>query len=115
MAHGFLVHRIYLSDKSLRDIGWMILYTPSASRWLDNYFAAGAEWNKVDIGEGNTRTQLDFALETGIKFRLNITKSPLKFLGFFSPFWGFRAGIKNKGFFDIDQLTYVLEFGAGVW
>jgi hypothetical protein len=28
---------------------------------------------------------------------------------------GFRAGVKNKGFFDIERLTYVLEFGAGVW
>jgi hypothetical protein len=30
-------------------------------------------------------------------------------------FWGVRIGIKNYGFFDIDKLTYVLEFGAGVW
>ena len=30
-------------------------------------------------------------------------------------FWGLRAGIKNVGAFDVKNLTYVLELGAGVW
>ncbi len=62
-----------------------------------------------------TRVDTDFVLETGIKFRVNLSGTPLKFLGFLTDFWGFRAGIKNKGFFSIDKLSYVLEFGAGVW
>lgn len=116
LTHGFLVHRIYFKDKKLRDFGWMIMYTHSASRWIDSYFAAGAEWNKMDIvGENRTALKTDFVFEMGIKFRVNITESPLKFLGFFTPFWGFRAGIKNRGFFNIGQLNYVLELGAGVW
>jgi hypothetical protein len=45
--------------------------------------------------------------------RINITKSPLKFLSFLTEFMGFRVGIKNTGFFDISRLTYVLECGAG--
>jgi hypothetical protein len=59
----------------------------------------------------------DFVLETRIKFRVNITKAPapLRYLGTITEFWGFRAGIKNTGFANIDKLTYVLEFGAGVW
>ncbi len=122
MSGGFLVHRMYLKDKGLRDFGWMLMYTPSASRWIDTYFAAGVEFDKEDVSPpptdpdaATTFVQTDFVLETGLKFRVNITKSPLKFLSFLTEFMGFRAGIKNKGFFDINRLTYVLEFGAGVW
>jgi hypothetical protein len=116
---GFIVNRMYLKDKDLRDFGWMLMYTPSASRWIDTYLAGGVEWDVVDIGENNdsTKTETDFVLETGIKFRVNITKAPppLRYLGAITEFWGFRAGIKNTGFADIDRLTYVIEFGAGVW
>ena len=122
MTGGFLVHRMYLKDKALRDFGWMLMYTPSASRWIDTYFAAGVEFDENDVSppptdpaEPTTTTRTDFVLETGVKFRVNITKSPLKFLSFLTEFMGFRAGIKNAGFFDINRLTYVLEFGAGVW
>ena len=117
LTGGYLVHRMYLKDKGMRDFGWMLMYTPSASRWIDSYFAAGAEWDEEPVSEGSTetRTQTGFVLETGIKFRVNITKSPLKFLRFLTDYMGFRAGVKNKGFFDIERLTYVLEFGAGVW
>ena len=30
-------------------------------------------------------------------------------------FWGIRFGIKNKGFFDVENITYVIEFGGGTW
>ena len=122
MTGGFLVHRMYLKDKALRDFGWMLMYTPSASRWIDTYFAAGVEVDVEDLSPPptypnapTTVTQTDFVMETGLKFRVNITKSPLKFLSFLTEFMGFRAGIKNAGFFDINRLTYVLEFGAGGW
>ena len=122
MTGGFLVHRMYLKDRGLRDFGWMLMYTPSASRWVDTYFAAGVEFDKNDVSppptdpnEPTTTHSTDFVMETGLKFRVNITKSPLKFLSFLTEFMGFRAGIKNTGFFDISRLTYVLEFGAGVW
>jgi hypothetical protein len=122
MTGGFLVHRMYLKDDALQDFGWMLMYTPSASRWVDTYFAAGVEFDRTRVEppptdpDAPTRTtQTDFVMETGLKFRVNITKSPLKFLSFLTEFMGFRAGIKNAGFFDINRLTYVLEFGAGVW
>ncbi len=54
----------------------------------------------------------DFVLETGVKLRAQIGRSPLKFLAFLTDFWGIRAGVKNYGFFDIDRFTYVIEFGA---
>jgi hypothetical protein len=122
MSGGFIVHRMYLKDTRLRDFGWMLMYTPSASRWIDSYIAAGYEGDTEMIepapGDSTAPTKTtyrNFVMETGIKFRVNITKSPLKFLSFLTEFMGFRAGIKNTGFFDIDRLTYVFEFGAGVW
>lgn len=122
MTGGFLVHRMYLKDTGLRDFGWMLMYTPSASRWIDTYLAAGVEFDDNDISPPptdpdapTTSKSTDFVMETGLKFRVNITKSPLKFLSFLTEFMGFRAGIKNTGFFDISRLTYVFEFGAGVW
>lgn len=122
MSGGFIVHRMYLKDKGLRDFGWMLLYTPSASRWIDSYFAAGAEWDTYDLKEPDpsgkmTDRKIDFVLETGIKFRVNITKAPppLNFLGSLTDYWGLRAGVKNTGGFDIERLTYVVEVGAGVW
>jgi hypothetical protein len=113
---GFVVHRVYFKDKNLRDIGWQLMYAPSASRWVDTYFGAGAEYDVEDDPDtaGATVSRWDFVLETGLKFRANLGHSPLGFLPF-TDFWGLRFGIKNYGFFDIDRLTYVVEFGAGVW
>lgn len=127
LGGGFLVHRMYLKDKRLRDFGWLVMYTPSASRWIDTYVAAGVEWDSYDVVEDGpvptpaaeesfvTMTDTDFVFETGIKFRVNLSGSPMKFLGFLTDFWGVRAGIKNKGFFTIEKLSYVIEIGAGVW
>jgi hypothetical protein len=113
---GFVVHRMYFKDANLRDFGWQLMYTPSASRWVDTYVAAGAELDREDDPNDSTMTvsEWNFVLETGLKFRANLGHSPLKFLPF-TDFWGARVGIKNYGFFQIDKLTYVLEFGAGVW
>ena len=122
MTGGWLVHRMYLKDKGLRDFGWTVMYMPSASRWFDTYIAAGAEKDREPDPadpDGPTTVEWDFVMETGIKFRANITKSPLKFLTAIpllgTEYWGLRAGIKNRGWFDIEGLTYVIEFGAGVW
>jgi len=40
MTGGYLVHRMYLKNKRLRDLGWMITYMPSGSRWMDTYLGA---------------------------------------------------------------------------
>ncbi len=113
---GWLVNRIYLQDKKLRDFGYNILYTPSASRFLDPYFSLGFEIDKYDVeGTSTVESRTDFVFETGIKLRGNVKFSPLKFLSVFADLWGVRLGIKNRGYMDIDQLTYVIEIGAGVW
>jgi hypothetical protein len=114
MLGGFLVWRMYLKDVGLSDFGWMLLYTPSASRWFDTYFAGGVEWDSETV-DGVENTDTWFVLETGLKFRVNISTSAVKFLSFLTDFWGFRAGIRNYGAPDIDRLVYVLEIGAGVF
>jgi hypothetical protein len=118
MAGGFISHRMYLKDKKLRDFGWMLHYTPSASRWIDTYISAGAEWDTYNLPEGSekaTDTDMNFVFETGIKLRFNLFYSPLKFLTKITDFWGVRIGIRNVGAFDIKRLVYVIEFGAGTW
>lgn len=114
MSGGYILHRMYLTWGDSDNFGWQLLYTNSASRWIDPYFSAGAEWQGEYVADGNVvDDRIDFVLETGMKFRAQIGHSPLKFLSFLTDFWGFRVGIKNYGFFDIDRLTYVLEVGAG--
>jgi hypothetical protein len=118
LAGGFLVNRLILKDHGLRDFAWMLLYTRSASRWIDGYFSAGVEWDKEDLSQISpdaTELKTDFVLETGIKFRASLTHSPLKFLAKLTDFWGLRFGVKNKGYFDINSLQYVVEVGAGIW
>ena len=116
LVGGWLVNRIYLQDKNWRDFGYNILYTPSASRFMDPYFAAGFEIDKYDIPETNSvGKRTDFVMETGMKFRGNVKFSPLKFLSVLTDFWGARVGIKNRGFMNINEFSYIFEIGAGVW
>lgn len=118
LSGGWIVNRVYFKDKNLRDFAWTILYTTSASRWMDGYLSAGFEWDEewdetelpVDI-----ETSRNFVLETGVKLRANLAGTRLKFLTKLTDFWGLRLGIKNTGFIDIDKLTYVIEIGAGSW
>ncbi len=116
MIGGWLVNRVYLQDHDLRDFGYGLLYTPSASRFLDPYFCAGFEYDRYDDSEtGELKSRTDFVFETGIKLRTTVSTSFLRFLNPITDFWGVRLGIKNRGFMRIDQLTYVFEIGAGVW
>lgn len=112
LAGGYIMQRLYFQDVGLRDVGWMLLYTPSASRWIDTYVSGGVEWDKRDE-TGGEKTYTNFVLEGGVKFRVNVLNSPLKFLGKLTPFWGLRAGVKNTGAFSVNRIGYVLEFGAG--
>jgi len=138
---GWIVWRLYFKDKDLRDIGWQLMYTPSASRWIDSYFAAGVEWDVADCADinlgldielppdlttlpsgcpvnpapGTTRTKAFFVLETGLKFRVNLGTSGIKPLLWLTEFWGLSFGIRNKGFPNISNFSYVIQFGAGVF
>lgn len=113
---GWMVNRVYFQDINLRDIGYNLLITPSASRFMDPYFAAGVELNKFnDEQTGELKKETNFVMETGIKLRANVRFSFLKFLSVLTDFWGVRLGIKNVGFMEIKRLSYVFEIGAGVW
>lgn len=112
MTGGYLVHRMYLKNKGLKDFGWMVTYMPSASRWMDTYIGAGFEGVDEQREDGSVFRDRGFVLETGLKFRANIAYSPLGFLPF-TDFWGVRLGVKNRGFWDVERLTYVIEIGAG--
>jgi hypothetical protein len=116
LAGGWLVNRLYLKDTKLRDFGWLLHYTTSASRWVDGYIAAGWERDVVDEADGSTRARNLFVTETGVKLRVNIHHTPLKLLAKLgTDFWGLRVGIRTVDLWDFDQIGYVIEFGAGSW
>lgn len=115
LTGGWLVNRVYIRSKpGPNDISWNMLYTPSASRWMDPYFSLGVEIERVQAQDG-TDTTAHFAFETGVKFRGNLAHTPLKFMSFLTDFWGMRAGLKYLGFAAVDDLSFVVEVGAGVW
>jgi hypothetical protein len=116
LGGGWLVNRIYLKDTDLRDFGWLLHYTTSASRWVDGYVAAGWERDVVDAAPGGTSVRNLFVTETGVKLRVNIHHTPMKFLAKLgTDFWGLRVGIRTVDLWDFDQIGYVIEFGAGSW
>ncbi len=115
MSGGWIVNRLYFKDTNLRDIGYNLLYTTSASRWVGGYFAVGFEYDVYDISGGQESRWL-FVTEPGIKFRANLKHSPLSFitkLG--TDFWGLRIGVKYTGAWEFSEIGYVVEVGAGVW
>ncbi len=115
MSGGWIVNRLYFKDKNLRDIGYNLLYTTSASRWVDGYFAIGFESDAYDTPDGQERRWL-FVTEPGIKFRANLKHSKLKFLTKLgTDFWGLRIGVKYTGAWEFSEIGYVVEIGAGVW
>ena len=116
LVGGWLVNRVYAEGDQLNNFGYNILYTPSASRFLDPYISFGLQVDNFFTNNSTDKIKkTDFVFETGIKIRGNVTYSPLKFLRFLSPFWGLRLGVKNTGFMNINDLNYIIEIGAGVW
>jgi hypothetical protein len=114
LAGGYILHRVYLTGEDLQDFGYTAVYTPSASRWIDPYFAVGFEDYTYDLGDGTIGSNTSFQMETGFKFRVNVLHTPFKIgrkLG--TDFWGLRLGIQYRGAWEIRRLGYVVEIGAG--
>lgn len=111
LAGGWLVNRVYVKDRRLRDFGYNILYTHSASRWIDGYFSLGVERDEED--DGTSREY--WCAESGLKFRANIKHSPLRFLAPITDFWGMRIGTKVDGLLPITQVGLVIEVGTGAF
>ena len=112
LTGGYLVNRIFLRGSKPVDFGWQVMYTPSASRWFDQYLAAGVDVIRTIQDDGSDRTESAFAAETGFKFRF---RAPLRALEGVMPFWGIRMGVRSRGALDIEGLTFIFEFGGGVW
>jgi hypothetical protein len=110
VSGGWIVSRVYLKDKKFRDFSWQAMYTPSASRWVDQYVSAGFEVDREDSGK-NTY----FASEAGLKFRFSIAHTPVGFLSKTTDFWGLRAGIRYRGYKSFSDFGYVIEIGAGTF
>ena len=120
MGGGWVLHRMYLKDENMRDFGWTLLYAPSASRWIDGFMAAGMEWDTQDLPDdfGGTRekTEHHFVLESGLKFRVNMKYSPIKFVTKITDFWGLRIGMRYVGnAWDFRHIGLLAEVGAGTF
>ena len=125
LTGGWLYHKIYLPLDTIetsngqyydRLIGHQIVHSSSASRWIDTYVGLGYEWHQDILPDNQFDGKLRFVSEAGIKVRLNISKTPLRFLKYISSeFWGIRIGWKNVGFREFRQSGFVLEIGAGVF
>lgn len=118
MNGGYILQRMYVRGEHLRDFGWELLMTRSASRWIEGYGAAGAEVVHTTDSLTQERTgKWDFVLETGVKLRVNLAfaPGPAKVLSKITPFWGVRMGLRYSGAFDVNRLRYVVEFGAGAF
>ena len=113
LTGGWLVNRVYVETDRW---AWTLLYTTSASNWIGSYFSGGVEWVDTKNATTDVKTTTSYFVgELGMKFRLNMTHTPLKFLGALTDFWGVRTGVKATGGFDIKQLNYVIEVGAGTF
>jgi len=123
MTGGWFYNKFYfgadttpLNDDSGRIFGHQIQHSTSASRWLDTYVGLGYEVfdenPSLDIIDAKTY----LASEIGMKVRVNITKTPLKFLKFLgTDYWGIKFGWKNLGFNPFVQSGFVVEIGAGAF
>lgn len=112
LTGGWLMNRVYVQQDRW---AWMLLYTSSASNWIGSYVSGGAQWTRTSDSVTGSATTADFVGELGMKFRVNMVHTPAKFLARITDFWGVRVGLKATGGFDIDQLAYVIEVGAGTF
>ena len=123
MTGGWFYNKFYFGDAIdpntgdfSRVLGHQIQHSTSASRWIDTYVGLGYEvWDdNPDINISDFKTYL--ASEVGMKIRVNITKTPLKFLKILgTDYWGIKFGWKNLGFNPFVQSGFVLEIGAGAF
>ncbi|MEE9371698.1 MAG: hypothetical protein V3V00_01465 [Saprospiraceae bacterium] len=124
LTGGWLYHKIYLPLDTIttlngrnysRLLGHQIVHSSSASRWIDSYIGIGYEIIDTNLENNKIDSRFEFVSEAGIKIRVNISKSPLRFLSFLGDFWGIRLGWKNVGFRHFRQSGFVLEIGAGAF
>jgi hypothetical protein len=125
MREGWIVPRVTVSG---RDATGELLFTPSASRWADSYFSAGArrqyvttrESRTVDTEQGPQDIEIvvppnwRIVVEAGVKFRAKLPPKVRPFVLGYS-FGGLRFGIQALGFSRVEQFRFIWEIGAGAW
>ncbi|NNE25372.1 MAG: hypothetical protein HKN09_00890 [Saprospiraceae bacterium] len=120
MTGGWLYHKLYLTEQRINIydaqpvniLGHQIRHSNSASRWLDNYIGFGYEF----ISNDNGVDEIKFVSEIGLKIRLNLAVTPLKFLRFLgTDYWGLSMGWRNRGFNNFEGGSFVLTLGAGAF
>lgn len=123
MTGGWFYQKFYFGDESdavtgdlRRILGHQIQHTTSASRWLDTYLGLGYEILDDNPLVNVVDPKVYMASEIGLKVRVNITKTPLKFLKILgTDYWGVKIGWKNLGFNPFIQSGFVVEVGAGAF
>ncbi len=123
---GWLYNKVYFGDQEAilnnsnlafeQSFGHQITYSSSASRWFDGYMGIGYELFDTDLDPKATDFEPFMVSEIGMKFRVNVNRTPLKFLRHLGTnFWGIKAGWKNIGFSPFVYSGFVIEIGAGVF
>ena len=98
-----------------RRLSQRLMYTPSASRWLDSYVAVGYEYQH-HVQPDTSFYKTDFVFEVGVKIRGSIAKTPVSFLKHLgTDFWGIRVGIRSYGFHDFKTTRFIGEIGTGAF
>lgn len=122
LTGGWLFNKVYIGNEDATNdlyttfIGHQIVHTPSASRWVDPYIGMGYEIYDSNPERLITDYKGIFVSEIGLKLRVNVVHTPLKFLRHLgTEFWGLRFGWKNVGFQQFSHSGFVIEFGAGVF
>jgi len=125
LTGGWLYHKLYSGADSITidpqyqysmALGHQIVHSSSASRWIDTYVGLGYEIHDLDLDPSVDDSRFQFVSEAGIKIRMNISKTPFKFLKHLgTDFWGIRLGWKNVGFRSFKASGFVIEIGAGAF
>lgn len=124
MTGGWFYNKFYLGNTAENNLfdgvdrlfGHQIQHTTSAARWIDTYLGFGYELFDLDVLAGQYDYKVYMTSELGLKIRLNITKTPLKFLKYLgTDYWGLRIGWKNLGFNPFISNGFVIELGAGAF
>ena len=122
MTGGWLYNKFYVGggdsfgNTLSTTFGHQIQHMTSASRWMDSYFGIGYERVDTDFELNSIDMRTYLVTEIGMKIRLNITKTPLKFLKILgTDYWGIRFGWKNLGFSPFIHSGFVIEIGAGAF
>jgi hypothetical protein len=123
LVDGWLVGRATASVSEPGDFSLELLYTPSASGWIDWYVGGPGFFYDQAQPDESFWDRFDFRPEIGAKFRVRVEYRGRR-LGWF----GFRLGLrverledyvrldaKRSGVSGLSGVRFVWEVGGGAW